>query len=362
MQDLHAVIMAGGAGTRFWPASRAARPKQFLPLANGKPLIQAAVERMAGCCPADRVWIVTNPTQARLLPSVLPEFPAAQIIVEPEARDTAPCVALATATIQARDPSAILAMLPADHVITPENAFCSMVQRGAAIAADDQTLVTFGVEPTFAATGYGYIECAGPLDEHRPRARHVVRFREKPDKSTAEQFVAAGSFLWNSGIFVWSAAALRAAMRAGAPELLDCTDRMLAGLVQGDREAVVEAFTSAPKTSIDFAVMERAPRVAVVDATVRWNDVGSFPALEAIVPTDADGNAALLHDGAQHIALHSTNNTVYAEGQRTVALFGAENLVVVAVDDAVLVCPSDKADELKLLVAHVRQLGRADLL
>lgn len=362
MHNLHAIIMAGGSGTRFWPASRAARPKQFLPLANGQPLIRAAVERMAGCCAPEHIWIVTNSTQARALPDILPELPASQIIVEPEARDTAPCIALATATVQARDPSAIMAVLPADHVITPKDAFREMVQRGAAIAADQETLVTFGVKPTFPATGYGYIECGEALDEEQPPARRAARFREKPDEATAEQFLAAGNFLWNSGIFVWSAAAVRAAMQVGKPELLECTDRMLAGISQGDEKAVAEAFRSAPKISIDFAVMEQAPKVAVVDAIVQWNDVGSFPGLDAVAPEDGQGNATLLCDGAQHIALQSKGNTVYAEGPRTVALFGAENLVVVAVGDAVMVCPRDKADDLKQLVNYVKQIGRTDLL
>ena len=362
MHNLHAIIMAGGSGTRFWPASRAARPKQFLPLADGQPLIRAAVERMAGCCTPDRIWIVTNATQARALPDILPELPTSQIIVEPEARDTAPCIALATATVQARDPSAIMAVLPADHVITPKDAFCAMIERGAAIAADQETLVTFGVKPTYPATGYGYIECGEALDDAQPPARKADRFREKPDLPTAEQFLASGNFLWNSGIFVWSAAAVRAAMKVGKPELLECTDRLLAGIEQGDEDAVTKAFRSAPKISIDFAVMEQAPKVAVVDAIIDWNDVGSFPGLDGVAPEDDQGNATLLCDGAQHIAVESTGNTIYAEGSRTVALFGADNLVVVAVGDAVMVCPRDKADELKKLVDHVKQLGRTDLL
>lgn len=362
MGDLHAVIMAGGSGTRFWPASRARRPKQFLPLAGGRPLIAAAVERVAGLCPPGRTWIVTNAEQAAALPAVLPDFPRAQVIVEPEARDTAPCVALALATVEARDPGATMAVLPADHVITPAAAFEDMLQRGVSLAADDRTLVTFGVPPTHAASGYGYLECGRPCDDAVPPAFRVLRFCEKPDRATAEAFLAAGNFLWNSGIFVWTVAALRAAMAAADPDLAACTGAMLGGLQRHDAAAVERAFRSARRQSIDYAVMERAPQVVVVRATVRWDDVGSFPALDAIAPHDDAGNATLLADGARCAAHESAHNVVYAEGARTVALFGVDDLCVVAVDDAVLVCPRSRAADLKTLVEHLRRTGRTDLL
>ncbi len=362
MPSLHAVIMAGGSGTRFWPASRKKRPKQFLPLANGVPLIQAAIDRLQGLCPKDCIWIVTNPVQARALPRLLPDFPREQILIEPEARDTAPCVALAVASVAARHADATMIVLPADHVIEPVDAFQQMLRRAVAIAADGQTLVTFGIAPTHAATGYGYVECGTPLDGQQPEARTVVRFREKPDRATAEQFVAAGNFLWNSGIFVWSLPAIRAAMAVGSPELAAATDGMQRGLSQQQRAAVTRAFRKAPKTSIDYAVMEKAPKVAVVRANVRWDDVGSFPALAAVGQHDADGNISVLNGGAQQIVCESGDNVVYAEGKRTVALFGVRDLVVVAVGDAVMVCPKDRASDLKILIAKVQQANRTDLL
>lgn len=362
MSSLHAVIMAGGSGTRFWPASRAARPKQFLPLANGRPLIQATVDRLRGLCTSDRIWIVTNPVQARVLPTVLPDFPSAQVLVEPEARDTAPCVALAAASIGARDPEATMVVLPADHLIEPVEEFERMLRRGVDLAQDRTTLVTFGIAPTFPATGYGYIEVGAPLDDRQPAAFRGQRFREKPDVATATAFLAAGNFLWNSGIFVWTMPAIRAAMASGHPELGATADRMLAAVRSGDAGELERQFRQAPKTSIDYAVMERAPQVAVVRATVRWDDIGSFPALEAVAPRDPHGNAAMLSGGATSLACESVGNIVYAEGQRTVALFGVRDLVVVAVGDAVLVCPKDKAHDLKVMVEHVKSQGRRDLL
>ncbi|MBX3461840.1 MAG: NTP transferase domain-containing protein [Planctomycetes bacterium] len=359
--SLHAVIMAGGAGTRFWPASRKRRPKQFLPLCHGRILLAATIDRLAGLCPPDQVWIVTNPQQAKAIGRLLPGFRRDRIVVEPEARDTAPCVALATATIAAVDPGATMVVLPADHVIEPEAEFHRMLRRGAAIAATG-ALVTFGVQPTHPATGYGYIECGAAHDDGEPRAFAARRFREKPDLATARQFVQQGGFLWNSGIFVWTVDSIRRAMQHGDPALGEAAERMLAAARTGQRAALNRAFRRAPKTSIDYAVMERAERVVTVEATVRWDDVGAFPAIAAVGTADDAGNHALLAGGAAQLALQSEGNIVYAEGRRTVALFGVRDLVVVAVGDAVLVCPKDRAGDLKAMVEHVRAAGRDDLL
>lgn len=362
MSNLHAVVMAGGSGTRFWPASRTARPKQFLPLANGQSLLGATIERLGGLCAPERIWIVTNATQAAQLPALLPGFPASQVVVEPEARDTAPCVALATATIAAREPRATIAMMPADHLIEPKEHFQALLRRGADLAADDRTLVTFGIQPTYPATGFGYIECGATLDGATPAAHTVQRFREKPDAATAAEFLRSGRFLWNSGIFVWTVPAIAAAMHHGHAELGSAYAAMQSAAAAHDPASLTTAFRNAPKTSIDYAVMEKAERIAVVAADVHWNDVGSFPALAEIAPGDADGNHALLTRGASQLHVDSKDNLVYAEGPRTIALFGVHDLVVVAVDDAVLVCPRDRAADLKQVVDQLRREGRTDLL
>ncbi|HEX6811909.1 MAG TPA: mannose-1-phosphate guanylyltransferase [Planctomycetota bacterium] len=359
---LHAVIMAGGSGTRFWPASRAARPKQFLPLARGKLLIAATVERLEGLCAPDHVWIATNAVQARALAKILPGFPRDHVIVEPEPRDTAPCVALATATIAATDPAATMIVLPADHVIEPTAAFHRMVRRGAEIASDRETLVTFGIKPTWPATGYGYIECGPAHDSLEPRAFSALRFREKPDPTTARQFLDQGGFLWNSGIFVWTVDAIRRAMQRGNGVLATAFDGMQDAIARQNSAQWKRLFKRAPKTSIDYAVMEKADKIVVVEAGVNWEDVGSFQAIAAVGAGDDAQNFALLTAGASQITLQSHGNIVYAEGKRTVALFGVENLVVVALGDAVLVCPKNRAADLKVLVEHVRTQGRTDLL
>lgn len=361
MSSLHAVVMAGGAGTRFWPASRAARPKQFLPLADGRPLVAATIERLDGLCAPDHVWVATNRRQAKSLAKLLPNLRSERLILEPEPRDTAPCLALAAATIAASDPDATMVVLPADHVIAPTDAFQRVLRRGIELAQDGETLVTFGIAPTSPATAFGWIECGEAVDDREPRAFRVRRFREKPDAATARDFLARGGFRWNSGIFVWRIAALRRAMARSHPEFGAGVDALMAA-ASGPRAALARAFRSLPRISIDYAVLEHADKVVVVTAELQWNDVGSFPALAAIAPADADGNTAVLAEGAAHVALHSRNNVVYAEGNRTVATFGVEGLVVVAVGDAVLVCPRDRAGDLKTLVEHLRASGRTDLL
>lgn len=362
MTALHAVIMAGGSGTRFWPASRKRRPKQFLPLAHGVPLLQATVLRLRELVPPERLWIVTNAVQAAALPALLPDFATAQILIEPEPRDTAPCLCLAAASIGARDADATMIVLPADHIIEPLDAFTAMLRRGIALAQDQVSLVTFGITPSHAATGYGYIECGEPVDTGEPVAHLARRFREKPDAETARGFVQAGNFLWNSGIFVWTLAALRTALQHGDAALAPGLAAMQQALQHGDGAAAARHFLQLPKTSIDYAVMERAPRVVVVRAGVRWDDVGAFPALAAVAPRDGAGNASVLADGATQMLLESRDNIVYAEGRRLVALFGVSDLVVVAVGDAVLVCAKDKAEDLKRLVDHLQKAGRSDLL
>lgn len=360
MRSVHAVIMAGGSGTRFWPASRTDRPKQLLPLAHGEVMLRAAVDRLAGTCPPENVWIVTNATQRPGVEAALPDFPRENVLIEPEPRNTAPCIGFATAKIAARAPQALVVVLPADQVIEPLDAVAAMLQRGLAIAADGRTLVTFGVAPTFAATGFGYVE----LGERLPRgdAFAVASFREKPDAQTAQRFVDDGAFWWNSGIFVFAIDAMKAAMQQCEPTLRAATDAMQAALTDGDDDAFAAAFRAAPKTSIDFAVMEKAPQIAVVECTARWHDVGSFPALADVTDGDGDGNHVSAHDGGSAVTLDARGNVVYVEGQRTVALFGAEDLVVCAVGDAVLVCPKHKATDLKALISHLRATGRADLL
>ncbi len=329
-------------------------------------MIAAAIERLSGICEPENIWIVTNKTQKKAVGKLLLDFPIDQVLIEPEARDTAPCIALAMATIGARDPEATLVVLPADQVIDPISEFERMVTRARSLAQDGETLVTFGIPPTLAATGYGYVELGDEITQGAtdadPRAYVTSSFREKPDEATAKQFVESGKFWWNSGIFVFEIGAMRKAFATHEPALAKATDQMTAAIKNSKRGQVTRAFKAAPKTSIDFAIMEKAKHIAVVECTAHWDDIGSFPALARVEPADASGNHYSLHAGGDAVSLDSIGNIVYAEGKRTVALFGVQDLVVVAVDDAVLVCPKDRAEELKLMVKHLKENGRTHLL
>lgn len=353
--------MAGGSGTRFWPASRKSRPKQFLPLDQGRPLIQSTVDRVRDLAGADRTWIVTNPNQTEGMLEVLDGFPREQIIVEPEARDTAPCVALAAAVIESRDPGATMALMPADHLIEPVAAFQDLLKQGEELAADNETLVTFGIPPTYAATGFGYIEL-GNQHATIDGAFEVLRFREKPDLTTAQTFASSSQFLWNSGIFVWNFASLTRAMGSANPELLTATTAMLSASKSGDQAALDQAFRTCPKTSVDYAVMEKADRVMVIRANFNWNDLGSFAALGVIVEADPNGNIVLNQTPNEALVHQSEGCTVYSEGPQTVALFGVKNLIVVNTGDAMLVVPRDRCEDIKEMIQHLKRSDRQDLL
>lgn len=358
---MHTLIMAGGSGTRFWPASRQARPKQLLPLLDGRSLLAATIDRVRGLSGIEHVWIVTNSQHAAAIREQLPEFPAAQILIEPEPRDTAPCIAWAMAHIEATDPGALVAVMPADHLIRDVAAFHELMQRGAALAGSSDRLVTFGIPPTYPATGFGYIERGNRIADH-PGAFDVLRFREKPDQLTAQTFLSSGQFLWNSGIFVWSFASLHSAMQTADPALAASTTGMLEAARGHDEARLRSAFLATPKTSIDYAVMEHTDSVAVIEAHVGWSDLGSFTALGEVAPPDASDNVIATRDGSAAITLEAERCTVFAEGGGTVVLFGTSDLVVVRSGDLVMVCPRERADDLKELIRHLRQSGREDLL
>lgn len=363
MVNLHAVIMAGGSGTRFWPASRQNRPKQLLPLApGGKTLIEATVDRLTPLVDPRHLWVVTNPTQVDRLKSIMESFDQAQVIVEPEPRDTAACIALSIARLEAADPGAVVAIVPSDHVIEPTERFVELMQRGAELASDGRTIVLFGVKPTRPATGFGYIEPGAPIPEGPDGARRIARFREKPNLDTAREFVSSGRFLWNSGIFLMTASALLDAMDVGSPALAESTRAMIEATRSGDMAALETAFKSAPRMSVDYAVMEKAPHAAVLEADLSWSDLGSFLALGTIAPPDQNGNVQRLMDGASASMLDARDCVVYAEGKRTVALLGTHDLVCVAVGDAVLVSPKHRIDDMKSLVQQLRDEQRDELL
>jgi mannose-1-phosphate guanylyltransferase len=343
----HAVVLAGGKGTRFWPMSRARRPKQLLPVVGERTMVQATVERLAPLIPPERVWVVTGEEHAEELRQQLPGLPAGQIVVEPFGRNTAPAIGLAAELISRIEPGATMVVLPADHHIRDADRFRAALAQAIALAADGELLVTIGVEPNAPETGYGYIEKG---EEISPGAYRVRCFTEKPGRERAEELVRSGRHLWNSGIFVWRVDTILAALERELPEIAARLAEAAAVVDAPARLAAV--YQRMPEQSIDYGVLEKASNVAVVAADFGWDDVGSWTALLRLGPADDSGNVVR----GRVLALSSRGNLVASE-KRLVALVGVEDLVVIDTDDAVLVCSVKSTQDVKRVIEELQRRG-----
>jgi mannose-1-phosphate guanylyltransferase len=361
MPHVHAVILAGGSGTRFWPASRRNRPKQLLPLAGrpGEVLIAATVRRLSPLVEPADVWIATSVALRDATGAALPAVPRSHLLAEPVARNTAAPIGWAAATIARTDPDAVLVVLPADHYIADEPGFRAVLSRAIG-AAQDGWITTVGIEPTRAETGYGYIEVGAPLYEG---VDAVTRFVEKPDRERARAFVDGGKHLWNGGMFVFRARVMKDAIARHLPDVAAGLDRLDAAAAAGDEERVLaEVFPAMPSISIDHGVMEKAGRVAVVPGSFGWNDIGSWEVAWELAERDAAGNAL----PAGSIAVDASNVLVKdlttARGpRRRYAIVGVQDLVVVETDDAVLVIPRERAQDVRSVVEELRRRGETSL-
>jgi mannose-1-phosphate guanylyltransferase len=358
---LHALIMAGGGGTRFWPRSRAARPKQFLTLTGDRSLLQQAADRIEGPIPAERTWVFTAGRHRDEVLRQLPHVPAPRVVGEPAGRDTAACIGLAAGLMAAEDPDATMLVMPADHVIEPPEAFRRAIQAAAlAVDADPAALVTFGITPTYAATGFGYIRRGERVAEFAGLAVHRVdAFREKPAASVAAEYVAAGGYFWNAGIFVWRAATLLAELRRTKPELVAEIDRIVAAWPTPERDRVLaQIYPTLEKTSIDYAVMEKAPRALMLAAPFHWDDVGSWPALERLHAQDPAGNTVQ----ARHAGIDTANCIIVGGHGLLIATAGVRDLLIVHDGDALLVANRHDEAAVKKLVEHLAATGREEFL
>jgi mannose-1-phosphate guanylyltransferase len=345
----YAVIMAGGSGTRFWPLSRSARPKQLLALGpDDRSLLRATAERVWDTLPAERTFVVTSEQLREQVAQELPELQPHQILAEPVGRNTAPCVGWAATHLKRLDEDAIMCVLPADHYIGDAEAYVDTLQRGLD-AATHGDYVTIGIRPTRAETGYGYIEVGSELDPGVFRAR---RFVEKPNQQRAEQFVASGNFLWNSGMFFFLASRILEAIDQHLPGLGQELQRYDAAARAGNEaDLIKETYATLPAVSIDHGIMEKVDAVSVVPGSFEWSDLGSWTSAWELAPQDDHAN--VLPEGG--IAVDASSNYVAAPEGKLVALVGVDDLVVVDSGDALLVVPKDRAQDVREIVAALRE-------
>ena len=367
--DFRPVILAGGSGTRFWPRSRRAHAKQVLALDGERSMIQQTVERLKPIAGLDKTWVITNEYLAHEIAGQLKGIPAEQIVREPVARNTAPACGLAAFLIERQNPAAVLGIFPSDHVIADEPRFLKALQKGIAVAAAGDNMVVLGIEPTRAETGYGYIETTDYTRDDS--ALHVRRFIEKPNQNRAGDFVAAGNYFWNSGMFLWTARTLADAVREHLPETAPLLETIAAAYGTPQFDEVFRAvYPKCENISVDYAVLE--PRSAkgehlshlyCIRADFSWNDLGSWASLyeyqlETRMRGDGEGNVADTHG---HTALDAVNNYVYSP-HKFVALVGVKDLVIVDTEDALLIARRDHSQDVGKIVKELGITGRTELI
>lgn len=344
---MYAVIMAGGKGARFWPRSREHKPKHLLDITGNRTIIQETVSRISSLIPPDRTLIITGAAHADELRRQLPEIPAENILVEPVGRNTAPCIGLAAIHIRRRAGDAVMAVLPSDHVIADDRVFLDTLAAAAEAAEREDALVTIGIKPTGPETGYGYIERGNPVGQIGGKLIYGVwSIREKPPLEQAMSFVEAGTFYWNSGMFIWKTSTILQAIETHLPDLHAGLLRLEAALGTEQYEVVLrDTYEETRSISIDYGVMEKADKVLVIPGNFAWSDVGSWDALWEFLEKDFAGNACR----GEVIAVESADSLVYSP-KKLVALVGVRDLIVVETDDALLICRRGDSQKVKSIV------------
>jgi mannose-1-phosphate guanylyltransferase len=359
---LHAVIMAGGSGTRFWPESRSARPKQLLRLVGSRTMIQSTVDRLGKLIPPERILIVTNAALVDEIWNQPPQLPPQALLGEPCRRDTAPCIGLAAMAITRHDPAGVMVVMPADHAISSDDAFQKAISLGAELVAQSpDRIVTFGVRPTYPAQSFGYVERGDPLPQGAvqgwdkpPAVYSVKQFREKPKAELARQYLDAGTFYWNSGIFVWKAATILRALEEREPEMFARLATIAAAMDGPNFEEVfAREFAEIKGVSIDYAVMEHASNVVVVEAPFSWDDVGSWQAIGRLQGGDKQGNTI----AANHLGLRTTGTIVRGPDDHLIVTMGVADCIVVHTPDATLVANKHDEESIRELVKLITERG-----
>lgn len=354
-----ALIMAGGRGERFWPRSRKNSPKQFLSLTDSEhTMIQSTVDRIRKLVDPQDIYIATNLAYRELAIAQLPDVPPENILCEPAAKNTAPCIGWGAEVIRKKYGDAMMLVLPSDHLIMQPHLFRSVLRSAMKVAEETDSLVTLGISPTSPDTGYGYIQYDPEAHSDYMSAFRVRRFVEKPDAEKARQYLASGEYLWNSGMFIWKASSILREMEKHLPENYALLQEIGQATGQPDEEQTVKnAFSRMQSISIDYGVMERAENVYVLPASFGWDDVGSWLAVERMNPVNDDGNVI-----QGDVVSVNTNRCIVQGGNRTIAMVGMEDTIVVDTKDALLVCAKDSAGEIKKVLEVLRAVNRTELL
>ncbi len=357
--DLRAIIMAGGVGTRFWPVSRKNQPKQFLPIVSEKTMIEETIDRLSPRIPLNNIYTIANPEKTEIAKSFLPGLPDENFLVEPLGKNTAPSLILATARIYLQNPRAVIAALPADHLIKDSSLFLQKFEAAATAASSGDYLVTFGVPPTSPATGYGYIQFSKdkPLKTLEEVFYNVQEFKEKPGLEQAKVFLKEGNYFWNSGMFLWQTDVFAQKLERFAPDMFSYWTKILEALKTNDNARISSLFEEMPSLSIDYALMEKAEGVLMAKGDFGWSDVGAWSSLAELWPQDKTGNALK----GENIILDSQDCLVYNPGKLT-ALIGVKDIIVVETDDALLVVHKSQDQKVKDIVEEIKKKKKTDYL
>lgn len=358
---LHAIIMAGGSGTRFWPASRRLKPKQLLALSGDETMLQSTLSRLGDLVPSERQLILTNRDLVDAVAEQVPEIPSHNIVGEPCKRDTAPCIGLAAALVQKNDPDAIMAVMPSDHVIRSDEQFqLGLTAAENLIIEDPSRIVTFGIKPTYPAESFGYIQRGGSIKaSHSTAAFDVESFREKPDRATAKAYLDSGTYYWNSGIFVWRASTILDALKANAPTMFEHLSCIADSIGTEQFDTVLEKeFTAIKGTSIDYAVMEGYPNVVTIEAPFSWDDLGSWQSLSRLHAPDENHNTVV----GSHLGIDSKGCIIVSDSSHTVATIDVEDLIVVQTKEATLVAPKHAEERVREIVQRLTEENQQNLL
>ncbi len=346
MASTHVVIMAGGIGSRFWPMSTPEYPKQFIDvLGCGRTLIQMTVDRFRPLCPPENIWVVTSASYLDIVRQQLPEVPETNILLEPAARNTAPCIAFACWKIRLRHPDANIVVTPSDALVLDAVEYRRVISKALAFTENSDAIVTIGIKPSRPETGYGYICCSSEETSGDAEIRKVASFKEKPSLEVAESYLAAGNYLWNAGIFVWNSDTIISALRAHAPQIAGVMDEMsLSFYGPAERETVARLFPTCEKISIDYAVMEKSDNIHTIPAEFGWSDLGTWGPLRTNIEKDDDGNATV----GENIHLYDCKGTVvHTSNLRHVVIDGLEDYIVAEKDGRLLICPLAQEQRIK---------------